>query len=141
MEKTQPDWKIHLFDDQKCIDFLEKTYGTIFKDIFNYIKDGPIKSDFWQSVFYINGGLYVDADIEPIKPLSSFINNSDDFVTCISSNSFKRNLTLLLPKINGIVIHILFILKKKIYLYLNFALINISNIITMQSLIHIGDGV
>ena len=38
-KKLNPDWKIHLFDDQKCIYFLEKTYGTIFKDIFNFIKD------------------------------------------------------------------------------------------------------
>ncbi|MDA9216245.1 glycosyltransferase [bacterium] len=95
-KKLNPDWKIHLFDDQKCIDFLEKTYGTIFKDIFNFIKDGPIKSDFWRvCILYYYGGLYVDADIEPIKPLSFFINESDDFITCISSNSFKRgNLTL-----------------------------------------------
>ena len=52
-KKLNPDWKIHLFDDKKCIYFLEKTYGTIFKDIFNFIKDGPIKSDFWESLYFI----------------------------------------------------------------------------------------
>lgn len=84
-KKLNPDWKIKLFDDKLCQKFLMNEYGKKYLDIFNYIKDGPIKSDFWRlCILYKYGGLYIDADIEPILPLKKYINDDDYFVTCIS---------------------------------------------------------
>jgi hypothetical protein len=85
-----PDYEIKLYDDELCKDFLLKEYSQLHVDIFNFLKDGPIKADFWR-VCILNkyGGLYVDADIKPLIPLNKIIENDDFLVTCIS-RSFKK---------------------------------------------------
>jgi mannosyltransferase OCH1-like enzyme len=89
-KKLNPDYEIKLYDDELCKEFLLKEYSQLHLDVFNFIPDGPIKADFWR-VCIINkyGGLYVDADIEPLIPLNKYIDNDDDFATCISVN-FKN---------------------------------------------------
>jgi len=89
-KKLNPDYEIKLYDDTLCKEFLLNEYSQLHLDIFNFLKDGPIKSDFWR-ICILNkyGGLYVDADIEPLVPLNNFIENNDDFVTCISTNFNK----------------------------------------------------
>ena len=90
-KELNPEYEIELYDDERCKDFLLKEYSQLHVDIFDHIKDGPIKSDFWR-VCIINkyGGLYVDADINPLVPLNEYIDDDDDFVTCIST-AFKPN--------------------------------------------------
>ena len=92
-KRLNPGYDIKLYDDELCKNFLLKEYSQLHLDIFNFIPDGPIKADFWR-VCIINkyGGLYVDADIKPLVPLNKYIDNSDEFVTCISSNFNKNNL-------------------------------------------------
>jgi hypothetical protein len=84
-KKLNPDWNIKLYDNKLCQDFLLNEYGGLYLNIFNYIRDGPIKSDFWR-VCILNkyGGLYVDADIKPVLKLDQYIEEGDNFVTCIS---------------------------------------------------------
>ncbi len=86
-----PEYKIKLYDDEMCKEFLLKEYSQLHLDIFNFLKDGPIKGDFWR-VCILNkyGGLYIDADIKPLVPLKLFIEKDDYFVTCISKN-FKKD--------------------------------------------------
>lgn len=90
-KQLNPEYEISLFDDEMCRQFFQEEYPPIFLKIFDYIQDGPIKADFWR-ICIINkyGGLYVDADIEPLVPLRYYIDESDDFVTCISTN-FNKN--------------------------------------------------
>ena len=82
-----PEYQIQLYDDNRCRYFLMKEYPPIFVKIFDFIPDGPIKADFWR-VCIINkyGGVYVDADINPLVPLRDYISDDDWFVTCISNN-------------------------------------------------------
>ena len=82
-----PEYEIKLYDDDLCKQFLLEEYSQLHADIFNFIPDGPIKADYWR-VCIINkyGGLYVDADINPLIPLKEYIEDNDDFVTCISAN-------------------------------------------------------
>ena len=90
-KKLNPEYEIKLYDNELCKKFLLDEYSQLHLDIFNFLKDGPIKADFWR-VCILNkyGGLYVDADIKPLVPLHKFIENDDDLVTCISSN-FKTS--------------------------------------------------
>ena len=82
-----PDWDIKLYDDSMCESFLLNEFSELHRDIFRFIPDGPIKSDFWRvCILFKNGGLYVDADIEPLVSLSEYIEDDDYFVTCISTN-------------------------------------------------------
>ena len=89
-KRLNPEYEIKLYDDQMCIDFLIQEYSELHGEVFNFIQDGPIKADFWR-LCIVNkyGGLYVDADIEPILPLYKYIEEDDDFVTCISGNFTK----------------------------------------------------
>ena len=84
-KRLNPEYEIKLYDDELCKKFLLEEYSQVHLDIFNHIKDGPIKADFWR-VCIVNkyGGLYVDADIKPLVPLNKYIEDNDDFVTCIS---------------------------------------------------------
>jgi mannosyltransferase OCH1-like enzyme len=84
-KELNPEYEIKLYDDNLCQQFLLEEYSQLHLDIFNFIPDGPIKCDFWR-LCIINkyGGLYVDADINPLVPLKQYIEEDDDFVTCIS---------------------------------------------------------
>lgn len=92
-KNLNPDWEIKLSDNKMCQDFLLNEYSQLHLDIFNFLQDGPIKADFWR-VCIINkyGGLYVDADIKPLVPLNTYIEDDDWFVTCISMYFNKNNL-------------------------------------------------
>jgi hypothetical protein len=86
-KKLNPEYEIKLYDDDLCRKFLLDEYSQLHLDIFNYIPDGPIKADFWRvCVIYKYGGLYVDADIKPLVPLKEYLEDDDDFATCISCN-------------------------------------------------------
>lgn len=88
-----PEYRIQLYDDEKCRNFLLNNYCKTYANIFDYIKEGPIKADFWR-ICILNkyGGLYADADINPLVPLKKYIEDDDDFATCISANYKKNNL-------------------------------------------------
>ena len=95
-EKLNPDFNVFLFDDNDCIRFLTEYYGQKFAFIFNYIPDGAIKSDFWRvCVLYKMGGVYADADIEPLIPISQFVQPGIHMLTChsiLSPNMAKDSL-------------------------------------------------
>jgi len=86
-EDLNPDYKVELYDDRRCIELLEKYYGKKYCDIFNFIPDGPIKADFFRAcIIYVFGGIYVDADIKPLIRLNDYIDDDLDFLTCVSYN-------------------------------------------------------
>jgi hypothetical protein len=91
-KELNPDWQIELYDDRRCKEFLLKEFSEEFVLLFNYLTDGPIKSDFWRTcIIYKYGGLYVDADILPVESLSKIIDPSDYFVTCLSYRFVEKN--------------------------------------------------
>lgn len=80
-----PNWTIKLYDNTLAESFLKESYGQPYADLFNFIPDGPIKADFWRvCILYTYGGLYVDADIEPLVSLDEFLEAKISFATCIS---------------------------------------------------------
>ncbi len=82
IKKIYPDYEIKLYDDNDCKQFLLDNYGQLYVDIFNFLKDGPIKADFWRvCVLYKYGGIYFDLDLEHIRNLNEIIDNDTDFVT------------------------------------------------------------
>jgi mannosyltransferase OCH1-like enzyme len=96
--QLNPNYIVELYNDERCITFLNTYFGKKYGDIFNYIKDGPIKCDFFRlCVLFIFGGIYVDADIKPLIPLDEYIDDDVDLATCVSynykqhKNSFQFN--------------------------------------------------
>ncbi|MFY7728211.1 MAG: glycosyltransferase [Flavobacterium sp.] len=99
-----PEYSIELYDDQRCLQFLQQYYGDKYCNIFHYIKDGAIKADFFRvCILYIYGGVYADADIKPSVPLCEYVDSDVDLMTCISynygdSSSFGYNPQLIVAK-------------------------------------------
>jgi mannosyltransferase OCH1-like enzyme len=97
IKKIYPDYEIKLYDDNDCKQFLLDNYGQLYVDIFNFLKDGPIKADFWRiCVLYKYGGIYFDLDLEHFKNLNEIIDADTDFVTiqthCKYTCFYKNNL-------------------------------------------------
>ena len=91
-KKLNPEYEIKLYDDEMIQLFLLEQYGYFYKNIFDYLKDGPIKSDFWRlCILYKKGGIYSDIDNVPLVKLSDFIENDVDFVTCSTYWRFNFN--------------------------------------------------
>jgi mannosyltransferase OCH1-like enzyme len=101
-----PEYEIRLYDDELIKLFLEREYGELYKNIFNFLKDGPIKSDFWRiCILYKYGGVYSDIDNIPFIKLSDFIENDIDFVTCSSYwDKFKYNPNFIISSKNNIIL-------------------------------------
>jgi mannosyltransferase OCH1-like enzyme len=101
-----PEYTIQLYDDERCEHFLLTEYGVVHRDLFRYIPDGPIKADFWRiCILYKYGGVYVDADIEPLVPLREVVVDDVDFLTCRSLNG-EYNPHLIMVKLNDPILDI-----------------------------------
>jgi mannosyltransferase OCH1-like enzyme len=91
-KEVYPDYKIFLYDDNDCIAFLKKNYGSKYVDIFNYIKDGAIKADFWRvCILYKYGGIYSDIDVKPIKSIETITEKETTFITSLSASNMTTN--------------------------------------------------
>jgi len=107
-KKIYPDFEVKLYDNNDCIQFLNKEYGQLYIDIFNYLKDGPIKADFWRiCILYKYGGIYSDIDNEPLVPLDAFLEPNINFATCSSyfdSMNFNFNPNFIVSTKNNIIL-------------------------------------
>jgi len=93
-KELNPDYQLMLFGDDAIKTFLKDKYGELFLQVFNFLEDGPIKADFWRiCVLYMYGGIYSDIDNQPFVPLSTFVEDNIDFLTCTSywEEKFKFN--------------------------------------------------
>jgi mannosyltransferase OCH1-like enzyme len=87
-----PDYQVQIYDDIDCKTFLMKNFGSEYVDIFNFIKDGPIKCDFWRCCkLYIDGGVYSDIDVKPVIPIKDFLEKDVEFLTCVSHETNNMN--------------------------------------------------
>jgi len=61
LKKQNPEFEHFLFDDNDCIEFIDKYFHKDVLDAFNKLKPGAYKADLWRlCVLYINGGVYID---------------------------------------------------------------------------------
>jgi hypothetical protein len=83
-----PSYDISLYTDDDCYDFLFHTFSKEYADYFKEIPFGPIKADWWRiCILYANGGIYVDADVEPLGiPFDAILHDCTSF-TCIGNTN------------------------------------------------------
>lgn len=109
-KKINPEYNIQLYDDDKCAAFLLEHYGEKYEQIFHWLKDGPIKADFWRiCILYKFGGVYCDIDNQPFVPIDEFVEEGIDFLTCLSfwdkkGLKFNPNFMISFPQ-NPILYH------------------------------------
>ena len=134
-KKLNPEYEIILYDDEMCKEFILTKFSQKHLDVFNFLKDGPIKADFWRvCILYKLGGLYIDADAEPLVPLRDYIDPTADFVTCSSyclTKKFNPNFIMAKPGDEIIKCCIDEYMKiydeKKEYSYWNYSIMTIFN--------------
>ncbi|GAG19227.1 unnamed protein product, partial [marine sediment metagenome] len=82
-KKLNPEYEIKLYDNKMSYDFILNNFDKKYADLFNRIPWGPIKADLWRClIMYKNGGVYADADIIPLKPIRTFLEDDTDVCTC-----------------------------------------------------------
>lgn len=104
-KKLNPGYDVKLYDDKDCLDFLQKEFGKEYCNLFNFLKDGPIKSDFWRCcILYKYGGVYADADIEPLIGIDTFIEKNISFLSVASAIKNQVNPHLIITYANNIIL-------------------------------------
>lgn len=90
--RLNPSWliKFSLDSDAEC--FLEDNFGVHFKTLFRQMPMGMFKADLWRLCrLYIDGGVYSDVDIEPVRSLSTILFKDSvvhaTFTSCLSASS------------------------------------------------------
>lgn len=80
-----PGYSVDLFGDKECREFLGGEFGSDYADCFSYIKDGPIRADFWRvCMLYKKGGAYFDADVEHVLGIEDYLQRESTFLTSTS---------------------------------------------------------
>lgn len=83
-KQFNPKYTFTFSDDKDCYEFIEKNFNKEYAQLFNKIKYGPNKADFWRLCkLYVEGGVYVDIDIVPYAPIDYIIKDST-FCSCLS---------------------------------------------------------
>jgi len=115
-KKLNPEYTVKYYSDEDCIQFFKQYYPKSYLDYFNMLgqnkNGGPIKSDFWRCcILYKFGGVYVDADIEPLVPIRDFLEKDVDFLTCNNKTQHALNPHIIISQKNE------YILKECIDIY------------------------
>jgi len=132
-KKLNPTYQIKLFDDAMCQQFLLDNFSELHQSVFKFIPDGPIKSDFWRvCILYKYGGIYVDADIQPLVPLKMFLSHNSDFVTCITKSNRNFNPHFIAARKNDPILkecieEYIKLYKKRSYAYWDWSIVNVFN--------------
>ena len=105
-KRLNPEYEIRLCDNTMCETFLLHEYSPLHRNIFRFLKDGPIKSDFWRiCILHKYGGVYSDIDNEPLLPLNQFIEPDVDFVTCSAyMEGYNFNPNFIISHKNNIIL-------------------------------------
>jgi len=72
-KNANPGYTVDLYDDDDCYKYLLNKFSQYHADVFNNIKDGPIKADYFRIHRMLEGGVYVDIDCQPFY-VDTYIN-------------------------------------------------------------------
>jgi len=76
-----PEYEHYYFDHEKRIEFIEKYFDTRVLNAYLTFIPGAFKADLWRCcILYINGGIYVDADMVCVYPLRDYVMPNDEFI-------------------------------------------------------------
>jgi hypothetical protein len=92
LRTMNPDYSYYLFDDNDCRQYLLENFGQNYANAFDAIKPGAFKCDFWRyAILYLEGGIYMDLDMELLEPFDTFIDDSKDFISIVDIPKYAGN--------------------------------------------------
>lgn len=140
-KRLNPQYEIKYYNDADIRNFLKKYYPKSYLDYFNkldsYKNAGPIKADFWRvCILYKFGGVYVDADIEPLVPIKEFLEKDTDFLTCGSDKFNDPNPHIIISKNNDIILKECLNIYEKLFIknynYWDHSITKVMNIVLLN---------
>ena len=91
-----PGYTYRYFNNNDCIKFIRDNFDHKVVDAFNGLKSGAFKADLFRYCYlYVEGGIYIDIDLEPHVPFDDVIPPDADFVSC-------RENVAVYPQLRGI---------------------------------------
>lgn len=89
--KNNKDWEYCFFDEEKCYQFLRQYYDETYIEKMKSFKKYAHKADLFRVCWlYVNGGIYMDADMELFVSLNYLINNMEGLITTLQ-NDYRNN--------------------------------------------------
>ncbi len=80
-QRQHPDFKHQLFNDETARAYLSEHFPAAYLEAFNACAVPAMRSDFFRYAFIYNeGGIYVDAGIDCLKPLTDWLDFSQQLV-------------------------------------------------------------
>ena len=90
IREKYPDYTVHIFDDNKCRNFIKNNFNTVILYCYDMLLPGAFKADLWRyCVLYQHGGIYIDAGLEPVVDLNKYLDY--DLVCVKDTNIFGNN--------------------------------------------------
>lgn len=87
IQKYSSGYQHIIFDDNECRSFLKEHYDLSYVHVFNNLRRGPHKADFFRYCYlYKFGGVYLDIKVELLKPLDEIITHRNHLYTVLSLN-------------------------------------------------------
>lgn len=93
LEKLNPEWKYHFYDDDMAREFLEKEYSKYVREKFDSFSRGCHRADLFRLCWiYKNGGAYVDIDAHILIAMDEIIEicKGDKLIIPMTCARYKR---------------------------------------------------
>jgi len=77
-KRLNPNWKIKCYQESDGVEIIRQVEPKLV-DIFLKTEEKMYKSDIWRlAILHLEGGFYVDADVEHLRPMDQILNIMDD---------------------------------------------------------------
>lgn len=99
IKSLNPEYKVDLFGNHECREFLGDEFGGDYADCFTFIPDGAIKADFWRcAIIFIRGGVYFDVDVHHLRGIHEYLDPNATFLTSTSWHEPTMNPIVLMSR-------------------------------------------
>lgn len=94
--ELNPEYEYKFFDNNDCLKFISENYDKEIFHIYNSIKTYKKKSELFRYCYlYLNGGCYINSNINLLQPIYKIVNSNDIFVV---SEKINNRIIMTYPK-------------------------------------------
>jgi FkbM family methyltransferase len=101
-------YEVKIYNDNMCLEFLEKYYGKEAVEIFNNMENGAHKADFWRyCILYVFGGYYFDIKTDFQTHINNIFDSKKEktwYTVICSDNSCLFNGIIVTPPRNPVIL-------------------------------------
>jgi FkbM family methyltransferase len=108
IDKYCSGYEVKIYNDNMCLEFLEKYYGKEAVEIFNNMEIGAHKADFWRyCILYVFGGYYFDIKTDFQTHINNIFDSKKEktwYTVICSDNSCLYNGIIVTPPHNPVIL-------------------------------------